>query len=205
MAVSERESQEPGAVGGFWRSLVGAGLDLLYPPLCRCCGEMIPAHDGRNICDLCWNRIEYIRDPTCHFCGAPLEGYLPADKKCRSCPPDELYFDRAATVTRYSGVMRDCIHLFKYRYKVGLKESLGGLMVQGLEERFYAERFDGVVPVPLHWIRRRRREFNQATLLAEPLAQRQDAPLLDRALTRKRYTRPQNRLTRFDTARQKNI
>lgn len=37
--------------------------------------------------------------------------------------------------------------------------------------------FDAVVPIPLHWRRRMSRGYNQAALLAEPLARACDAPL----------------------------
>jgi len=169
-------------------------LDLLYPPLCRSCRRRIPEHDGRNFCDECWKQIEFIREPTCRICGASLEDYLPEGRKCPWCPLEEIAFDQAAAVARYDGVLREAIHWFKFRYKVGLKASLGKLMLQGLEDHYSAERFEVIVPVPLHWWRRRQREFNQAYLLAEPLAKAREIPLLEQLIVRRRRTRPQSRI-----------
>ncbi len=180
-------------------------LDLLYPPLCRSCRRRIPEHDGRNFCDDCWKQIEFIREPTCLICGASLEDYLPEGRKCPYCPLEEIFFDRAAGVARYDEVLREAIHWFKYRYKVGLKESLGKLMLQGLEDHYSAEHFEAVVPVPLHRGRLRQREFNQAYLLADPLAKARDIPLLDALLVRRRRTRPQSQIASAHPDRRKNV
>jgi ComF family protein len=62
--------------------------------------------------------------------------------------------------------------------------------------RFYSSKdFDAVAPVPLHWWRRFRREFNQAEILSLPLAQSWGLPHLPRAAIRKRLTLPQSRLS----------
>jgi ComF family protein len=52
------------------------------------------------------------------------------------------------------------------------------------------ERFDAVVPVPLHWRKQMQRGFNQAELLARYVAKRRGIPVL-RALRRKRGTATQ--------------
>ena len=49
------------------------------------------------------------------------------------------------------------------------------------------ERFDLVVPVPLHWRKQWRRGFNQSELLARHLAKRRGIPAVN-ALRRKRHT-----------------
>lgn len=61
---------------------------------------------------------------------------------------------------------------------------------------------DGLVPVPLHFVRRHARGFNQADLLARALSQVIGAPVLS-ALRRRRWTRPQAGLRR--SARRRNV
>lgn len=53
---------------------------------------------------------------------------------------------------------------------------------------------DAILPVPLHAHRLRQRGFNQALELARPVSRRLDRPLLIRACTRTRATRPQTLL-----------
>lgn len=53
---------------------------------------------------------------------------------------------------------------------------------------------DMVVPVPLHWTRRRKRGYNQAEVIAAAVAAALGVPVCGRALVRKRRTRTQTRL-----------
>jgi ComF family protein len=58
-----------------------------------------------------------------------------------------------------------------------------------------------VVPVPLHPVKEREREFNQASRLAAPLAAALKIPLNVRLLRRVSFTMTQTRLSRADRAK----
>jgi ComF family protein len=55
---------------------------------------------------------------------------------------------------------------------------------------------DAVVPVPLHWIRRRGRGYDQALLLAKDFSRRVGVPVEEGVLRRRRATKPQTELGR---------
>jgi competence protein ComFC len=75
---------------------------------------------------------------------------------------------------------------------------LSDFLVQGVRDPRLKDRsFDAVVPVPLHPLRRREREFNQAEVLSRELARRQGLAVCE-ALDRLRYTVTQ---THFDRRR----
>ena len=96
------------------------------------------------------------------------------------------------------GVVRELIHRFKYGGETWLAGLLGEFLRQGLRDaRLVGKSFDAVVPVPLHALRRREREFNQAEVLARDLARGQGWEFYD-ALQRIRYTVTQ---THFDRRR----
>lgn len=93
------------------------------------------------------------------------------------------------------GVVRDLIHRFKYGGETWLVGPLGDFLRQGLRDaRLKDRRFDAVVSVPLHRLRRREREFNQAEILGRELAREQNWEFCD-VLERVRYTVTQ---THFD-------
>jgi ComF family protein len=93
------------------------------------------------------------------------------------------------------GVVRDLIHRFKYGGQVWIGALLSDFLSQGLEDsRLKGRSFDAVVPVPLHPLRKREREFNQAEILSRELARRSGLAFCE-ALERLRYTMTQ---THFD-------
>jgi len=96
-------------------------------------------------------------------------------------------------------VLRDLIHLFKYGRVRTLARPLSGLLAQALPRD---EVFDATVPVPLYWIRRLARGFNQSELLARGLARRSGIPVM-KALGRVRPTPTQAGLS--NSARRLNV
>jgi ComF family protein len=137
----------------------------------------------------------------CAICRTPFLNAFPLDAKGRCA----LYrlgiggFDAAYSFGLYEGNLREWIHLFKYGRVKTLVQPLGELLAAALP---LDERFDAIVPVPLHWRRRWQRGFNQSDLLARGLGRRFGFPVI-RALRRLRYTGTQTGLSR--TARRHNV
>ncbi len=75
---------------------------------------------------------------------------------------------------RYEGVGEELVHALKYRgYSRVVEKVMAPLMARSLN----GEKYDGVVPVPLHRARLARRGFNQAELMARAVAGRIGAPI----------------------------
>lgn len=100
-------------------------------------------------------------------------------------------FDAAYSYGSYDGNLRDLIHLFKYARVRSLARPFGRLLISALPLNL---RFDAVVPMPMHWLRRWRRGFNQAELLARAVAKHTGLPCL-KALRRTRSVPAQAGLT----------
>lgn len=109
--------------------------------------------------------------------------------------------DDLDAVYEYGGPVADAIQRFKYGGRSDLGSVLGSRMAA--ETARWRGRVDAVVPVPLHWRRRRARGFDQAALLAKPVARALGAPARLRGLRRVRNTPPQVELTHAE--RQRNI
>lgn len=108
-------------------------------------------------------------------------------------------FDRAASFGFYEGTLRSLIHLFKYSGMRPLAAQLSRLMDRALP---IDERYDLIVPVPLHWQRRWKRGFNQSELLAREISRHRRIPIVD-ALQRSKSTAAQAALT--SAARRRNM
>jgi ComF family protein len=116
---------------------------------------------------------------------------------CGNCANQTLHFDAAVAGYRARGVVRRLIHEFKYHQRIYLRHVIGDWLVAALEDpRLNPERFDVIIPVPLHSAKRRERGFNQAELLARSLSARSGLPV-QFAMERVRFTQTQ---TAFDRA-----
>ena len=96
-------------------------------------------------------------------------------------------FDASYSYGSYEGVLRQLIHLFKYGKVESLSEPLSRFLTAAIP---LETRVDAVIAMPMHWRKEWDRGFNQAELLALPVAQRYGLKL-SRNLRRTRYTKAQ--------------
>ncbi len=127
-----------------------------------------------------------------------------APYRCETCRHRRLAYRRLHAVWRYQPPLDAVILALKFRRLEYLAEDLAqGLvgLVQGVGSRVERdESFDAVVAVPLHWRRQLRRGYNQAQLIARPVARRLDLPLVD-CLRRRGGALPQSRQSRKERLR----
>jgi ComF family protein len=132
-------------------------------------------------------------DYFCVCCRTPFLSSHPLDEqgRCGLCRRGLNGFDAAYSFGAYEGTLRKLIHLYKYGGIQPLAGPLGSFLTSALPRD---ERFDVVVPMPLHWWRRWRRGFNQSELLARGVARRVGLPVVS-MVRRNRATAPQAGLT----------
>ena len=166
-------------------------LSVLLAPACAACGVLLEHPTLGPVCEACWRSIRPLTPPLCDRCGDPLPAWreisvpLATCPRCRRSAPD---VDRGRSIGGYDGALRAIIHALKYEGRRSLARPLAALMrSRGAE---ILRSADCVVPVPLHWSRRRQRGFNQAADLARHLG----LPVL-RLLRRTRPTATQTGLS----------
>jgi len=91
----------------------------------------------------------------------------------------------------YEGSLRKLIHLFKYDKIYSLARPLADFLARVIPRE---ERFDVIVPMPLHWRRQWERGFNQSEHLAGVIAKKWGVPMQG-AVRRVKSTSPQAGLT----------
>ena len=71
---------------------------------------------------------------------------------------------------------------------------MSSILIEFTYRHIDIERFDYILPIPLHRTKEREREFNQAYILAQPLAAKFKKKLLLRNIYRTRFTLSQSEL-----------
>ena len=117
------------------------------------------------------------------------EGFLSAE--AIADPPP---FERARAAAAYSGVARQMVQALKYHDRTDLAPWMAGWMIRAGAE-LIAEA-DAIVPVPLHWRRFFRRQFNQSAELGRALATQSGLRFAPQAVRRVKMTRQQVGLER---------
>lgn len=164
-------------------------LDWFYPRRCVGCG----AFSQEAFCALCRDILPRVYPPVCSRCGAPM-GELP---ECRHCRGYAYRFDRAVCVGLYQGPLRRAVINLKFRRWLRAVEPLSALVIETLSrpENAPLREAEGLIPVPIHPLRRAMRGFNQAEEIARAVSQQTGIPLWSRLVRRRFYRRPQVGLT----------
>jgi competence protein ComFC len=133
-------------------------LDLLYPPTCGGCEK-----PGERWCENCRKQVKRSA-LVCPICGGvDGQGQICAD--CQLNPPP---FQALRSCSTYAGPLREAIHRLKYQKDIGLGEILANHLIELYLEQ--AWEIDLVTVVPLSRKRLQQRGYNQAGMLARPLA-----------------------------------
>jgi competence protein ComFC len=176
------------------------GLGLFYPPVCQLCQREPAVWEEGYVGSQCWRGVRRIERPFCDRCGLPYPGAITARFECGNCRDKRLAFASARSAVVATGVVRDVLHRYKYRRGVWFEPFLGRLLVEAAGPSLGAEGWQMLVPVPLHPVRRREREFNQAERLARWLGRVTGITVRTDLLRRVRATPSQTRLSRGQRA-----
>jgi len=182
-------------------------LDLVLPPRCLGCGDLVEVQG--TLCAPCWSAITFVSEPLCRRCGQPFafdseENAAHAGAAgydCGACLAEPPVFGRARAVMRYDDASRPLLLGFKHGDRTEAAGPFAAWMARsGAELLAEAEL---VAPVPLHWRRLIARRYNQAALLSQALARRGGLTAVPDLLRRRRATPSQGRLSRAE--RQRNV
>ena len=181
-------------------SCVEAGLAWFYPQVCQLCeAERATSAEG-FVCRRCWTGVRFIKPPFCERCGLPYEGEITGPFECSNCRDLELHFSSARSAVAAKGVTLEIIHRFKYQRALWFEPFLVDLLCRAALPVLSEQKWDLVVPVPLHHAKEREREFNQAERVAIGLAQALQLPVRTELVRRVLPTRTQTQLTKIQRA-----
>jgi competence protein ComFC len=184
-----------------FRGMCEALASLVLPAPCRICARILDTGSAIPFCHACLGALsQTLAEPLCAQCGRPIVSAAVAEgisqPLCHVCRRGVYAFDFARSFGAYTPPMSGAILLLKY----GNVAPLGKWFAQRLADLVASQpqgfTADAIVPVPLDRARLRERGYNQAELIAKPLARMLGIPFRSYLLVRTRPRPNQLRLTR---------
>jgi ComF family protein len=147
-----------------WRKAVDAVVDVLLPPSCVACDEVLPAAGA--FCEGCVQEVLPLPSIHCQRCAEP--GAF-TQALCPRCQVMDMPWSKAWAPFEHEGTLARAVHRFKYEDRSDLSRPLG-MVLATASGSFLAGAPGVLVPLPLHELRFRARKFDQAALLARTVA-----------------------------------
>lgn len=146
------------------------------------------------LCPTCFQRIPFIRTPICFCCGREMDTVT--SSYCLDCTNRETtYFEYNRSAVRFTELMREWVHTYKFHGRERLVEGLVELLYQTYLQHFKKLNIEAITFIPLHEERLFERRFNQTEQLAVGLSKKLALPVLS-TLTRVRHTEKQSHQSR---------
>ncbi|MDG1288059.1 MAG: ComF family protein [Rickettsiales bacterium] len=168
-------------------------LNLLFPPQCGLCREMVGENGG--VCSDCWQKLNFISAPFCSHCGYPHEFDMGQGAQCAACMETTPEYHGHRSVLHFDDASKRLIHDLKYYDKPLMLDTFARWMAQASPEWIDLDEAL-LVPVPIHRWRLLKRKYNQSALLAKRLASLQEMHVGYNILTRIKNNPPQASLPR---------
>lgn len=167
-------------------NLINNLLDLVYPPRCITCEEILLPFKNNFLCENCSDESFFneIEGPYC-ICGLNIT-------ICKGCGPH--YFTKNTAAFLYEGMVQEVIHKLKYGRKAYVASGIAKLMATQIGiEPFKNAHY--IVPVPIHKNRHRKRGFNQSELIATQLSKNLNLKRPKNLILRIKDTKPLSKFT----------
>jgi len=169
--------------------IIESGIDLVFPKICRNCGD--PFREGLSniLCGGCWDSILPYGGLLCSHCGASLPPSAfdgSKELRCMDCGFGKYELDEVRSFGAYVGPLRIVHHGFKFEGLEGLAVDLAKKMVITIAK----SEVDGLVPVPMNHTKERERGYHPVNALTEALGKEWGIPVQE-ILTKVKNTPPQ--------------
>lgn len=159
-----------GGVGGYLQRAVAE----LFPSMC----ERLEWEEA----GAAWR--ELVSQPYCPRCGASIAREAVTERGCVFCVNQKLPWQRLVRLGAYREPLAEWIRAMKFARQWAWGPWLGRQLAERLEEG--ASAMTVVCGVPVHWLRRWRRGYDQAELIGRALAEAKNWPYVP-LLRRQRY------------------
>lgn len=144
-------------------------LNCIFPPCCGICGKI----DKKWICSTCYRNIR----PTIQL------------RKIRINKKLHVYY-----IFLYEGIIREKILSYKFKENSYLHKMFSEMIIRNKSICEFIEKYDYVLPVPLHIQNKKKRGYNQTELIAKEISKTVDIFFEKENLIKKVNTKRQSSL-----------
>ena len=176
------------------RVLIEGILHLVYPATCFSCGSLLPSGQ-KDFCSSCHRELVFDPHRACRRCGLTVGPFVDTADGCVRCHNQRFAFSHVVRLGPYGGALREVILRMKHGSGEMVAEAVGDLWAARLAAHLQNMQPTAIVPVPLHWLRRLLRGYNQSDVLARALADQLHVPCRSSWLRRIRNTPSQTQQT----------
>lgn len=165
-------------------------FQLFFPETCEVCGNAL--RQGEHL--LCTSCLLDIPQIYLHN-----KEHNPAEKMLAGQVP----FVRATSFFNYQkhSNYAHLIHKLKYQNRDDIGVFLGEMFGVELQKSGFLDDIDGIVPIPLHPKRQRKRGYNQSEMIAQGIANITHIPIYDSAVIRVVNTKTQTKKSKNERAK----
>lgn len=165
----------------FWTDL----LDFIAPRTCAICGRRLSSREEciciSCICDIPF--ASYHLHPLDNPMARLFWGLFPVEKVAA------LFFYQPRTQPYH------LIHDLKYHYAPEIGQYLGRLMVKRMQPHGFFDDIDAIIPMPITWLRRIHRGYNQSEEIAKGIHELTGIPIYNNVVKRHKFKHSQTKLS----------
>lgn len=119
-------------------------------------------------------------------CGKPLREET--EEYCADCSSRKSNFVKGRGLWVHQGIVSDAVYRFKYKNKRCYAPVFARELANAFLPQLLAWEIEEIIPIPLHYTRRRKRGYNQTELLADELSYLTGIPVRKNNLLRIKRT-----------------
>lgn len=175
-------------------------IGVVFPRRCPICDGVLK-FNKEKICDNCKNKITIIKEPRCMKCSKPLDNEV--SEYCYDCQNKKHNFISGIALMEHNGLVAKSLYKIKYNNKREYIDYYVEEFCKYHSKEVKSWNVQVLIPIPLHFLRKRKRGYNQAELIAKKLGKELGIPYCNSLLKRSKNTKPQKELN--DKDRKKNL
>lgn len=172
---------------------------VLFPPKCPVCGKITEDYEDK-VCSTCIRRLPIVSGSRCMRCSKQTDDN---EMLCADCRIRKFTYVQGYALWHYDISSKNIMKGLKYYGRRDYVDFIAAELVYHARFRIKEWQPDGIVPVPLHLSKYKKRGFNQAEVIAREVSVLCGVRLINDVLFRTKKTRPQKYLD--DKDRESNL